>query len=63
MKSRRQLFRAGASIAAATAVASVSKVAMAALPEIVSQDSPETMSPLEPSTGRPYMNVFKYMYT
>ncbi len=57
MTSRRQIFRAGASIAAASAVASVSKVAMAALPEIVSQDSPETMPPLEPSTGRPYKPV------
>ncbi|MFK7965950.1 MAG: multicopper oxidase family protein [Burkholderiaceae bacterium] len=57
MNSRRQIFRASASIAAATAVASVSRVAMAALPEVVSQDSPETMSPLEPSTGRPYKPV------
>ncbi len=57
MNSRRHLFRAGASIAAATAVASVSKVAMAALPGIVSQDSPATMPPLEPSTGRPYKPV------
>ncbi len=57
MNSRRKLFQAGASIAAATAVASVSKVAMAALPEIVSEDTALTRPPLEPSTGRAYKPV------
>ncbi len=46
----------GAVTAAATAV-SVSKVAMAALPEAVIQTSPDTMPPLVPSNGRPYNPV------
>ena len=46
---------AGASVAVATA--SVSKVAMAALPEPVIQTTPNTMPPLVPSTGRNYNPV------
>ncbi len=42
------------SAAGAVAAASVSKVAMAALPEPVLQTTPNTMPPLVPSTGRPY---------
>lgn len=45
------------SIAAAVTATSVSKVAMAALPEPVIQTTPDTMSPLIPNTGRPYNPV------
>ena len=52
--SRRDFFRlAGAGIAAST----VSKVAMAALPEIVSAEQANTQAPLMPNTGRPYNPV------
>lgn len=42
------------SAAGAVAASSVSKVAMAALPEPVLQTTPNTMPPLVPNTGRPY---------
>jgi manganese oxidase len=45
------------SAAGAVATASVSKVAMAALPEPVVQTTPNTMPPLVPNTGRPYNPV------
>ena len=52
--SRRSFFKlAGAGIAAAT----VSKVALAALPEIVSVEHPNTQEPLHPHTGKPYHPV------
>ena len=52
--SRRDFFKlAGAGIAAST----VNKVAMAALPEIVSADLANTQAPLQPNTGRPYNPV------
>lgn len=52
--SRRDFFKlAGAGIAAST----VSKVAMAALPEIVSTEQANTQAPLHPNTGRPYNPV------
>jgi FtsP/CotA-like multicopper oxidase with cupredoxin domain len=52
--SRRDFFKlAGAGIAAST----VSKVAMAALPEIVYADQANTQAPLQPNTGRPYNPV------
>lgn len=52
--SRRDFFKlAGAGIAAST----VSKVAMAALPEIVSAEQANTQAPLQPNTGRPYNPV------
>ena len=52
--SRRNFFKlAGAGIAAST----VSKVAMAALPEIVSAETANTQTPLHPNTGRPYNPV------
>jgi manganese oxidase len=57
MNSRRQFFQGGASITAAVAAASVSKVAMAALPEPVMQTKPDTMPPLVPNTGRSYNPV------
>lgn len=51
---RRNFFKlAGAGIVAST----VSKVAMAALPEIVSVESANTQTPLQPNTGRPYNPV------
>ena len=53
MISRRSLFSAGAAVAAA----SVSRVAMAALPEPVLQTSAATAPPLQPATGRPYRPV------
>ena len=52
--SRRDFFKlAGAGIAAST----VSKVAMAALPEIVTAEKANTQAPLQPNTGRPYNPV------
>ncbi|HEU4621983.1 MAG TPA: copper oxidase [Burkholderiaceae bacterium] len=54
MTNRRQFLR-GAALA--SAAASVSKVAMAALPEPVLQTKPDTMAPLVPTTGRPYNPV------
>jgi manganese oxidase len=52
--SRRNFFKlAGAGIAASA----VSRVAMAALPEIVSAEQANTQSPLHPNTGRPYNPV------
>ena len=54
MVSRRNLLGgAGVALTAAT----VSKVAMAALPEPVIQTQPVTMPPLAPPTGRPYNPV------
>ncbi len=53
MTSRRDFFKLTGAIAAA----SVSPVAMAALPEIVSMDKPDTQPPLTPPTGRPYNPV------
>lgn len=54
MVTRRDFFKfAGAGIA----ISSVSKVAMATLPEIVSAEKSETQAPLHPDTGRPYNPV------
>ena len=53
MPSRRN-FMGGAAVAAAVSAASVSRVAMAALPEPVIQTRPDTMPPLVPPSGRPY---------
>ena len=53
MTSRRDFFK----LAGAVAAASVSPVAMARLPEIVSMDSPATQPPLAPPSGRPYNPV------
>ena len=54
----RRSFLAGfGAIAGAVSAASVSKVAMAALPEPVIQTTPDTAGPLAPSTGRPYNPV------
>ncbi|HEX4844256.1 MAG TPA: multicopper oxidase domain-containing protein, partial [Limnobacter sp.] len=57
MTSRREFFKAAALTGGAVAAASVSKVAMAALPEPVIQTSADTMPPLVPNTGRPYNPV------
>ncbi|HPW09084.1 MAG TPA: multicopper oxidase domain-containing protein, partial [Burkholderiaceae bacterium] len=55
---RRNFFNGtAATVAGAVAAASVSRVAMAALPEPVLQASPDTMPPLVPGTGRPYNPV------
>jgi FtsP/CotA-like multicopper oxidase with cupredoxin domain len=51
----RRRFFAGA--ATAVTAAAVGRVAMAALPEPVSQAKPDTMPPLVPSSGRPYNPV------
>jgi FtsP/CotA-like multicopper oxidase with cupredoxin domain len=51
----RRHFFAGA--ATAVAAATVSRAAMAALPEPVMQSSADTAPPLVPSTGRPYQPV------
>ena len=57
MNSRRQFFKIAGIAGGAVAAASVSKVTLAALPEVVSQAKPDTMPPLVPPTGRPYNPV------
>ncbi|MCH7343819.1 copper oxidase [Pelomonas sp. CA6] len=57
MVSRRDFFRGAGAVTAAVSAASVSRVAMAALPEPVLQASPDTMAPLLPPNGRPYNPV------
>ena len=57
MVSRRHFFRSAGAATAAVAAATVSRVAMSALPEPVLQDKPDTMPPLVPATGRPYNPV------
>lgn len=53
MNRRKFLSLAGAGIA----VSAVSKVTMAALPEIVATDAADTHAPLHPGSGRPYNPV------
>ena len=55
--SRRDFFLGAGAVTAAVAASSVSRVAMAALPEPVLQSKPDTMPPLVPATGRPYNPV------
>ncbi len=57
MNQRRQFLKLGGIAGGAVAAASVSKVAIAALPELVTQSKPNTMPPLVPNTGRPYNPV------
>ncbi|TFZ05004.1 multicopper oxidase family protein [Ramlibacter rhizophilus] len=57
MTSRRSFLSGAGAITGAVAAASVSKVALAALPEPVLQTRPDTMPPLSPPTGRPYNPV------
>jgi FtsP/CotA-like multicopper oxidase with cupredoxin domain len=54
MTSRRNFLSGAGAITGAIAAASVSKVAMAALPEPVLQTKADTMPPLVPNTGRHY---------
>ena len=54
---RRQFFKGAAVSAVAVAAASVSRVAMAALPEPVTMTQPSTAPPLVPPNGRPYNPV------
>ena len=53
MNSRRDFFRFAGIAGGAVAAASVSRAAMAPLPEPVYQTSPATMAPLVPNSGRP----------
>ncbi len=57
MFSRRTFFSGAGAITTAVAASAVSQVAMAALPEAVTQIKPDTMPPLVPATGRPYNPV------
>ncbi|MEQ1594818.1 MAG: multicopper oxidase domain-containing protein [Casimicrobium sp.] len=57
MSSRRDFLRTASLTGGAVAAASVSRVAMAALPEPVTQSKADTMPPLVPNTGRPYNPV------
>lgn len=57
MTSRRRFLQAAGIAGGILAVETVARSALAGLPEVVSQDSPETMPPLQPSTGRPYNPV------
>ena len=57
MSSRRQFFKFAGIAGGAVAAASVSRVAMSALPEPVIQTRADTMPPLTPPNGRPYRPV------
>ncbi|PAU66587.1 copper oxidase [Pseudomonas sp. PIC25] len=57
MVSRRDFFLGAGAITAAAAASSVSRTAMAGLPEIVSQGGPDTQPPLQPENGVPYRPV------
>ncbi|MES2037409.1 MAG: copper oxidase [Pseudomonadota bacterium] len=57
MSTRRDFFKFAGIAGGALAASTVSKVALAALPEAVTQTSPDTMPPLQPKTGRPYNPV------
>ncbi len=57
MTNRRNFLSGAGLITGAVAAASVSKVAMAALPEPVLQTSADTLPPPAPSTGRPFQPV------
>ena len=52
---QRRTFFGGAALGVASAA--VAPVALAALPEAVTADKPDTAAPLVPSTGRPYRPV------
>jgi FtsP/CotA-like multicopper oxidase with cupredoxin domain len=54
---RRDFFKLAGAAGAGIALSSVSNVAMAALPEIVSSEKADTHAPLYPETGRPYQPV------
>jgi FtsP/CotA-like multicopper oxidase with cupredoxin domain len=57
MKSRRQFFSLAGMVGGAAVASSVSRVAMAALPEPVIEQGAQTRPPLQPSSGRPYRPV------
>ena len=57
MTSRRNFLTGTGAITTAVAATAVSKVAMAAIPEPMSQSKPDTMPPLTPESGRPYNPV------
>jgi len=57
MKSRRQFFSMAGMVGGAAVAGSVSRVAMAALPEPVIEQGAQTRPPLQPSSGRPYRPV------
>ena len=57
MYSRRDLIKSLGVIATGVGVAAVSRSALAGVPEVVSQTSPDTMPPLMPANGRPYNPV------
>jgi FtsP/CotA-like multicopper oxidase with cupredoxin domain len=54
---RRDFFKLAGAASAGIALSSVSKVALAALPEIISVEKADTHAPLHPDTGRPYNPV------
>ena len=54
---RRDFFKLAGAAGAGIALSSVSKAAMAALPEIVTSEKADTQAPLYPETGRPYQPV------
>ncbi len=57
MISRRNLLKSIGALTAAVGASSVSKVALAAIPEAVTQSSAATMPPLTPPDGVPYQPV------
>ncbi|MES2949123.1 MAG: copper oxidase [Pseudomonadota bacterium] len=57
MNNRRNFLSGAGAITGAVLAASVSKAAMAALPEPATQTTPDTMAPLLPASGRPYNPV------
>jgi manganese oxidase len=57
MVSRRNFLHGAGAVTAAVGGATVSRVAMAALPEPVIQSRPDTMPPLPPASGQPYRPV------
>ncbi len=54
MTNRRNFLTGAGAITSAVAASAVSRVALAALPEPVTQGRADTMAPLHPATGRPY---------
>ncbi len=57
MTSRRQFLNGASMLGSALAATSVSRAALAGLPEAVIQSRPDTMPPLIPQTGQPYNPV------
>ncbi len=57
MVTRREFLLGAGAAGLAVSTGSVSTMAMASLPELVSSSTPDTQAPLIPSTGRPYNPV------